>query len=133
MQGPELELIEWINYHIPDASQKATDLSSSLATGLVLYRLAESIKGGTAPEVPDSLFPTSPADEKLDGLFALFDFLLDNEVKMGSVSINDVRQGNKEKLVQLVKALKTWEEKRESIERTVGGRAAVSGPFIGVA
>jgi len=129
------ELIEWVNAHIPGSSQKATDLSTSLSTGLVLYRLAESIKGNAsgAPEAPDSLFPSSPTDEKLDGLFLLFDFLLDHDVRMGNVSINDVRLGNHEKLVQLVKALRAWEEKRQSLERSIGKQGAVlSGPFMGV-
>ena len=117
---------------MPKASVKATDLSTSLATGLILYRLAESIKGtpNGASEVPDSVFPSSPADEKLDGLFILFDFLLDNDVRMGNVSINDVRQGNREKLVQLVTSLKAWEEKRLTFELSAGRHS--TGPFIGV-
>jgi hypothetical protein len=66
--------------------------------------------------VPDSAFPSDPSDDKLDGLLGLFDFLLDNDVKLGSVSINDVRQGKRDKIFQLLKALKTWEEKRRAVE-----------------
>ena len=42
----------------------------------------------------DSAFHLDANDDKLDGLFRLFDFLLDNDVKMGSVtlSINDGRE-----------------------------------------
>jgi hypothetical protein len=132
-QTDEPELIAWINIHLSDEMQQATDLSQSLATGLVLYRLAEAIKGKVPSDVPDSAFPEGPHDEKLDGLFVLFDFLLDNEIRMGNVSINDVRQGNRDKIVQLVRALKVWEEKRKSTARAFGKPGAVSsGPWIGV-
>ena len=122
-QAQDAELVAWINRHIPNSSRKATDMSKSLATGLVLYRLAESIetngesdKGNHAdygiPEVPDSAFPSSPNDDKLDGLFVLFDFLLDNDVRMGDVTINDVRSGDRDQLVLLVKAMRTWKDNR---------------------
>lgn len=58
-------------------------------------------------------------DDKLDGLFRLFDFLLDNDVKMGSVSINDVRLGKRDKIIQLLKALKAWEDKRKALAFTI--------------
>lgn len=69
-------------------------------------------------------------DEKLDGLFRLFDFLLDNDVKMGSVSINDVRQGKRDKVVQLLKALKSWEEKKRAILQSIGKSSMQAGGFI---
>ena len=72
-----------------------------------------------SPPVPNSAFPANPADEKLDGLFRLFDFLLDNDVKIGSVSINDIRQAKRDKMIQLLKALKAWEEKRKAIAQSV--------------
>jgi hypothetical protein len=68
------------------------------------------------PAVPDSAFPAGPNDDKLDGLFRLFDFLLDHDVKMGSVSINDVRQGKHDKILQLLRALKAWEDKNQVAE-----------------
>jgi hypothetical protein len=122
-QAQDAEFTAWINRHIPNSSHKATDMSKSLATGLVLYRLAESIEtngesdeGNHAdygiPEVPDSAFPSSPNDDKLDGLFVLFDFLLDNDVRMGDVTINDVRSGDRDQLVLLVKAMRTWKDNR---------------------
>ncbi|KAF8914405.1 hypothetical protein CPB84DRAFT_1811707 [Gymnopilus junonius] len=99
-------LIDWANSHLPEQLQ-ITDPNGSLCGGLALLRLAESIKGRpSSPPVPDSAFPVDANDDKLDGLFRLFDFLLDNEVKMGSVSINDVRQGKRDKIIQLLKALK---------------------------
>jgi len=137
-QAQDAELIVWINRHIPNSSHKATDMSKSLATGLVLYRLAESIKtngeadkGNRAdygiPDVPDSVFPSSPNDDKLDGLFVLFDFLLDNDVRMGNVTINDVRSGDRDQLVVLVKALKAWEDMNKELENQLTRQAVTFG------
>ena len=83
-------------------------------SALALFRLAEAIKGQPAsPPVPDSAFPSHPYDDKsIEGLFSLFDFLVNNEVKMGSVSINDVRLQRPDKVAQIVRALKSWEEKK---------------------
>lgn len=141
LQAQDAELISWINQHIPHASHKATDMSTSLATGLVLYRLAESIKTSGdsdrgirdgVPDVPDSIFPTTPNDEKLDGLFVLFDFLLDNDVRMGNVTINDVRSGDRDQLVVLVKALKSWEEKRRSMDNILVRQGGVAWAVHGI-
>jgi hypothetical protein len=52
--------------------------------------------------------------------------LLDENVKMGTVSINDVRQGRPDKIVQLLKALKAWEEKREAVGRSIVGTGALT-------
>lgn len=92
------------------------DPNGPLCSGLALLRLAESIKGQAAsPPVPDSAFPQDVQDEKLEGFVRLFDFLLDNEVKMGSVNINDIRFGKRDKILQLLKGLKSWEEKRKML------------------
>ncbi|KDR84187.1 hypothetical protein GALMADRAFT_54404, partial [Galerina marginata CBS 339.88] len=112
-------LIEWANTHLPDHLQ-ITDPSGALCGGLALLRLAESIKGRpSSPPVADSAFPVDANDDKLDGLFRLFDFLLDNDVKIGSVSINDIRQGKRDKIVQLLRALKSWEDKRRALANTI--------------
>lgn len=124
-------LIEWANSHLPRPLQ-ITDTTGSVCGGLTLLRLAEDIKGSpSSPPVPDSAFPSSLTDERLDGLFRLFDFLLDNDVKMGSVSINDIRQGKRDKIVQLLQALRTWEEKRKTIANSLGMGQA--GSVAGVA
>ncbi|KAI0638634.1 hypothetical protein C8Q77DRAFT_1092036 [Trametes polyzona] len=131
--GPvDAELIEWANSHLPSQLQ-IKDASGSLCGGLALLRLAEDIKGKpSSPPVPDSAFPTGPNDDKLDGLFRLFDYLLDNDVKMGTVSINDIRQGKRDKIVQLLRALRTWEEKRKAIAHSIGKGSVTAGPFMGV-
>lgn len=76
--------------------------------------------------VPDSLFDSS--DEKVDGLMTLFDFLVDNDVKLSGVSIADVKEGRAEKIIGLVKAMKLWQERRDSIAKAVGvgGQASMA-------
>ncbi|KAG2042048.1 hypothetical protein BDR03DRAFT_889290 [Suillus americanus] len=126
----DADLIEWANSHLPAALQNH-DLTGHLFTGLALLRLSESVLGKSpSPPVPDSAFPSGPDDDKLDGLFRLFDFLLDNDVKMGSVSINDVRRGKHDKILQLLKALKAWEDRRMDILRSIGAGTIQAGPFM---
>ncbi|KAJ3740791.1 hypothetical protein DFH05DRAFT_1545582 [Lentinula detonsa] len=123
-------LIDWANSHLPSSLQ-ITDTSGAICGGLTILRLAEAIKGRpSSPPVPDSAFPSDPGDDKLDGLFRLFDFLLDNDVKMGSVSINDIRQGKRDKVLQLLRALKAWEDKRKAIAQNIGKGAMQAGGFI---
>jgi hypothetical protein len=109
-------LIKWANTHLPESLQ-ITDSTDFLCTGLGLglLRLAESINGQpSSPPVLDSAFPVDIHDDKLDGLFRLFNFLLDGDVRIGSVSINDVRLGKRDKIIQLLKALKAWEDKKKA-------------------
>ncbi|KAI9462035.1 hypothetical protein F5148DRAFT_1214326 [Russula earlei] len=124
----EPDLIEWANSHLPDTLQITS--KGSVCGGLELLRIAESIKGLRASPVPDSVFPRGPHDDTLEGLFSLFDFLLDNDVKMGTVSINDVRQGRRDKIIQLLKALRAWEEKRHAVLRSIGTSSMQAGPFV---
>jgi len=109
------DLINWANGHLSSKLQ-FTDISE--CCGLNLMRIAESIRGKPAsPPVVDSSFPSGPSDERLDGLFSLFDFLLNNDVHLGTVSINDIRQGRQDKIIQVLKALKSWEDKRTEISQ----------------
>ncbi|KZT06474.1 uncharacterized protein LAESUDRAFT_736886 [Laetiporus sulphureus 93-53] len=111
----DANLIEWANSHLPTSLQ-VSDPSGPPFGGLALLRLAEDIKGkSSSPRVPDSAFPSGSENDKLDGLFRLFDFLLDNDVKINSVSMNDIRQGKKEKIEQLLRAMKAWEDKRKAV------------------
>ncbi|KAG9317765.1 hypothetical protein JVU11DRAFT_1983 [Chiua virens] len=125
-------LVEWANSHLPRSLQ-VTDPAGPLFGGLSLLRLAEDMMGKPAsPPIPDSAFPSGPNDDKLDGLFRLFDFFLDNDVKMGTVSINDIRQGKRDKVIHLLKALKAWEDRRKEIVRSLGqGTMIPSGPLMG--
>ena len=79
---------------------------------------------------PDSAFPRGPNDDTLEGLFILFDFLLDNDVKMGTISINDVRQRKRGKMIQLLKALRAWEEKRLADLQAIGKSSMRASPFV---
>ncbi|KAG2073640.1 hypothetical protein BDR04DRAFT_1094599 [Suillus decipiens] len=125
----DADLVEWANSHLPAALQHF-DPTGHLFSGLALLRISESVLGKSpSPPVPESAFPSGPNDDKLDGLFRLFDFLLDNDVKMGSVSINDVRQGKRDKILQLLKALKAWEDRRMDILKSIGGGVIQTGPL----
>lgn len=127
MQGSEAELVEWANFVLPE-TYRIHDLGTDLTSGLTLLRLAESIKGKPSdPPVPDSAFS---GDHNLEGMFKLFDFLLDHDIKMGSVSINDIKQGRPDKTIQLLKALKAWGEKRRAIARSIGKGAGQAGPWM---
>ncbi|KAF9236189.1 hypothetical protein BU15DRAFT_50332 [Melanogaster broomeanus] len=123
-------LVDWANSHLPRSLQ-VNDPAGPLFGGLAILRLAEDMMGKLAsPPIPDSAFPSAPNDDKLDGLFRLFDFLLDNDVRMGSVSINDVRQGKRDRVVQLLKAMKAWEDRRKEIVKSFGQGSVSSGSFM---
>jgi hypothetical protein len=124
----EPDLIEWANNHLPGSLQITS--RGSICGGLELLRIAESVKG-VISLVPDSVFPRGPNDDKTDGLLILFDFLLDNDVKMGSISINDVLQCKRDKIIQLLKALRAWDEKRLAVLQSIGKVSMQAGPFVG--
>lgn len=46
------------------------------------------------------------------------------------MSINDIKYGRWDKIVQLLKALKGWGEKRKTIARSVGKGLGQTGPWI---
>jgi hypothetical protein len=60
----------------------------------------------------------------------LFDFLLDGDVKIGRVSINDVRLGKRDKIIQLLKALKAWDDKLKALDLRVASRATSPAAFM---
>lgn len=130
-------LIQWINSQLPDQTPLATDLSSSLSSGLILFRLAESIKYGRDyasarlrspspddPIVPDHLFDNQ--EERIDGLMKLFDFLVDNDVKLSGISLADVRDARPDKIIALVRSMKQWYDRRETIAKNVGAGGPAS-------
>jgi len=124
------DLIRWANEYLPE-KLRLSEAGGQIHSGLALLRVAEGVKGkATEPAVPDTAFPTSVNDDRLDGLFKLFDFFLDNDVRVGNVSINDIRQGKREKVQQVLRALKGWEEKRKNIARSLGRGGAQAGPFM---
>ena len=77
-----MDLINWANSHLPQSLQ-VVDPAGPLFRGLRILRLAETVVGkSTALPVADLAFPFGPNDDKLEGLFRLFDFL-DNDVRQG--------------------------------------------------
>ena len=77
--------------------------------------------------VPDSGLSREPDRETLEGLFTLIDFLLGEEVRMGAVNINDVRQNKCDKIIQLLRALHEWERHR-AILQPIGTSTPQDGP-----
>lgn len=126
-----IELIKWADEHLPQ-HLRITEIDGQVYSALALYRLAEAVKGRpTEPAVPDSAFPSGPDDDKLDGLFKLFDFFIDNDIRLSAnISINDVRMGKKDKVAQIVRALKNWEDKRKTTMRSFNRGVAQAGPFM---
>lgn len=63
--------------------------------------------------MPPSAF-AKDADGKpgVDGLFAMMDMLLDAGIDPAGVSLNEVREGNREAIGVLVGSVRTWCEKR---------------------
>jgi hypothetical protein len=77
IQAVEVEFVEWANSVLPD-QYRISDLATDLTSGLVLLRLAESIKGTPSePPISDAAFK---AENNLNAMIRLFDFLLDNGV-----------------------------------------------------
>ncbi|PVG03581.1 hypothetical protein CPB86DRAFT_804075 [Serendipita vermifera] len=129
--GSNAALIQWINAQLPDDTPYATDLSTSLSSGLILFRLAESIKYGREvanarlrspspgdPTVPDNFFDNG--EERVEGLIKLFDFLLDNDVKLSGITMADIKEGRSDKIITLVRSMKQWQEKRNAVAKSVG-------------
>jgi hypothetical protein len=50
-----------------------------------------------------------PDQETLEGLFSLVDFLLGEEDKSGAVDLNDLRRRKRDKIFQMLGALRAWE------------------------
>lgn len=76
MQAYEIELVDWANSVLPGHYQ-IQDLREDMSSGLVLLRLAEIVGGKpNEPPVQDSAF----LHDNLEGMFKLFDFLLDHDV-----------------------------------------------------
>jgi len=113
----------WANKHLPPHLHIGENESGIMTTGygLSLLRLGENIRGYPCePPVPDSAFPTQRGEERLDGLFRLFDLLLDEGVKMGMISINEVKSGNPEKINQLLRAMRAWEDDKRAVRQGNG-------------
>ncbi|KAF9266454.1 hypothetical protein L218DRAFT_996638 [Marasmius fiardii PR-910] len=105
-------LIEWANSLLPPHLE-ITNTSGSICNALTLFRLAEAIKGKpSSPPVHDFSFLTGPVNGTTEGLLTLFEFLRANKVQIHNINAQDIRTGNRDKIIQLLKALKAWYDTR---------------------
>lgn len=56
----------------------------------------------------------------------LFDFLVDNDVKLSGISLADVRDARPDKIIALVRSMKQWYDRRETIAKNVGAGGPAS-------
>ncbi|KZP00305.1 hypothetical protein CALVIDRAFT_595672 [Calocera viscosa TUFC12733] len=112
MSAHDQQLLDWVNATIPKSMPQATDLSQSFASGLVLFRLVEKISG-KVQGVPDALFMASlDSEDSFEGLFKLFDIMVENGVSTADVSMTDIHTGNVKGITQLIEAIKAWSDTR---------------------
>jgi hypothetical protein len=100
-------LVSWINSKLPPGCPQATDLSTSLSSGLILFRLVEAIHR-TDYGVPDSAF----SQGRVDGLFKLFKLLRSNDVRDDLATVEDVQSGNQYMIILLVRGIQRWDEQK---------------------
>jgi hypothetical protein len=74
------------------------------------------------------MFPQGPEHETLEGLFALVDFLLGEDANSGAINDGgDVIRSKREKVIQLLRALRAWEGHR-AVLRPIGTNEPQGGP-----
>ncbi|KAH8919480.1 hypothetical protein BT69DRAFT_1322090 [Atractiella rhizophila] len=117
-------LLVWVNSHLPDSCEAATDFSSSLQSGKVITRLLERLSGQFS-DISDAEFATFKGTKEVDmdhlgasfppalnqfnednanadTLFKVFDFIIKCNVGTEDVSINDMVQGRQMQLTKLL-------------------------------
>ncbi|KAJ4464131.1 hypothetical protein C8J55DRAFT_538919 [Lentinula edodes] len=100
-------LIDWANFHLPSSLQ-IIDTSGAICGGLTILRLAEAIKGR----------PSSPPVQTLPSPLTQ------------AMTSSTVFSGKRDKVLQLLKALKAWEDKRKAIAQSIGKGTMQVGGFI---
>ncbi|EJU06671.1 hypothetical protein DACRYDRAFT_113317 [Dacryopinax primogenitus] len=112
LSAHDQELLDWVNANLPVSTPKSTDLAHSFASGLVLFRLVEKLSG-KVQGVPDALFMASlDSEDSFEGLFKLFDIMVENGISTADVSMSDVHTGDTKSIVQLVQSVKRWNDAR---------------------
>lgn len=108
-QSAEQSLIQWANGHLP-----GTQISprGSICSGLELLQIADSIKDIKSRRTPEGVLSRGLDQETLEGLFSLVDFLVGEEVKSGAVDFDDLRRSKRDKIFQMLRALRAWEGHR---------------------
>jgi hypothetical protein len=87
-----------------------------------LLRIARSISDIRRPTPFDSVCSQKSNDETFECLSNLVDLLLDEDVKMGIIDTRDMSEecvDKREKIIRLLRSLRTWEERRREILRSI--------------
>ena len=107
-------LLAFVNSTLPAQYPRATSFPGSFVSGEVIFLLVRSVSGiEPSPPVPPSAFAKDPDGKPgVDGLFAMMDMLLDAGIDPVGVSLNEVREGNREAIGKLVGSVKAWCERR---------------------
>lgn len=108
-------LISWVNAHLPPTCvERATDISTSFRTGKLVTRVIEHLQGGklSSERSPDNVFELQAGEPNIEGLFAMFDKCIDENVDHGGASPNDIRTGNAEQTRKLLENLRQWGDAR---------------------
>lgn len=115
--GDDAVLIQWINEHLPAGTERATNLTTSFASGLLITRLIETYchpeSSSAIPADGSTFMAIAPGEPNLEGLFTMMDKCIDEGVDTAGVSINDVRLGMEEETRRLLISLRGWVEARE--------------------
>ncbi|ADV23483.1 hypothetical protein I305_01413 [Cryptococcus gattii E566] len=106
------QLLEWVNTHLPPACPRATALPQSFTSGETVFFLVKSLSGvePNPPVAPGAFDPEADGLPGLDGLIAMMDMLVDAGVKIDGISINEVRMGDTNGMVRLLKSVQNWYE-----------------------
>ena len=125
-QFAEQGLIKWTDGHLPGTPLNHITFNHD---GLSLLQIAESIKDARDSCAPKSMVSQGSDHETIEGLFALVDFLLGEDANSEAVNhhIDDVLRSKREKVVQLLRALRAWEGHR-AVLQSVGMNAPQGGP-----
>lgn len=108
-----LQLLEWVNTHLPATYPRTTlSLPESFVSGEIIFSLVKSLSGvePSPPVSPAAFEREADGQPGLDGLIAMMDMLVDAGVKIDGISINEVRVGDKNGVVRLLKSVQDWYE-----------------------
>ncbi|ORY93998.1 hypothetical protein BCR43DRAFT_461404 [Syncephalastrum racemosum] len=107
--------LEWANAYMAEPIRRLDDLRS----GEVLILLLEGITGKTVRRAATNT-PGSTSMQMLDNLVAAFRFMGREGVQVdGSYTIKDVFNGNQDKILLMLDAIKAWADNQPSASRNV--------------
>lgn len=109
--GPGSDLLSWVNANLPAQYPRAASLPGSFVSGEVIFLLVRALSGiEPNPPVPPNAFAPEGGKPGVSGLFAMMDLLIDAGVDTVGVSLNDIREGDTESIVRLLKSVKSWHQ-----------------------